>query len=30
MSKYQAWLDAKEAERQAAEARRLIEDEPHR
>ena len=27
MSKYQQWLDAKEAERQAAEARRQIEDE---
>lgn len=27
MSKYQKWLDAKEAERQAAEARRQIEDE---
>lgn len=27
MNKYQAWLEAKEAERQAAEARRLIEDQ---
>lgn len=27
MNKYKMWLDAKEAERQAAEARRLIEDE---
>lgn len=27
MSKYQMWLDAKETERQAAEVRRLIEDE---
>lgn len=27
MNKYQMWLDAKEAERKAAEARRLIEDE---
>lgn len=27
MNKYQEWLDAKETERQAAEARRLIEDE---